>query len=74
VSIARECDLCGGLFKPAVGAVTLEVYVDCDDDGESNSWSDVELCVPCSKRLLALISPALEGFANITEEKGGSAK
>jgi hypothetical protein len=64
MSIARECDLCGDLFKPKAGDISIgNLYrkKDADEDGNSESWSDIDFCHKCSGRLMELIKPALDG-------------
>jgi len=59
MSWASECDLCGAFFKPGHGAVHMEaIYVE-RADGKSNSWSNLDFCLTCSKKLLDVIGPAL---------------
>lgn len=61
MSMAHECDLCGALFRNAKGVVTIiEMSADTDDKGNGESWSEIDFCLSCSEKLLALIRPALD--------------
>lgn len=60
MSQAADCDVCGTLFKPTPGTIHIaEINIATVVDGEFDSWSELDLCVTCSERLLAVIKPAL---------------
>lgn len=60
MSHANECDACGALFADAPGAVHIDtIHVATGTDGASDSWSELDFCINCSERLLAVIKPAL---------------
>ncbi len=64
MSDARQCDLCGKLFQPLPGAVSIgEISVlTKSKKGLSDTWSEIDFCAPCSKTILKLIGPALDGL------------
>lgn len=59
MSIAHQCDVCNRLFREAANQVTLDVYVRTDSE-TSNSWSGVDLCGTCSRKVLGIIGDALD--------------
>lgn len=59
MSDARKCDRCETFFSPEPGAVGLDVHIDTDAEGSCTSWSDIDLCKPCGRLLLALIAACL---------------
>lgn len=61
VSAANKCDRCATFFEHEFGIVVLDVAVGAED-GTLNNWSDVDLCKPCGKEVLAVIAVALEGL------------
>ena len=71
MTAARQCDICGTLFRPAPGAVSLEVHVatrvDRGGTVYSQGWDGVDCCPDCSAKVLAVIKPALDGFEDLTE-------
>lgn len=64
MSRASECDVCGAVTKSkdSVGTIALDVHIVSDTDGTSRGWSDVELCLSCSKKVIAIIKSALSGY------------
>lgn len=65
MSIARECDRCGALFKPIRGCLTIgELHVTTGVDERkatihSESWSELDFCPGCSKIVREAIGEAI---------------
>ena len=63
MSSARKCDKCGSLFEATHGCLTLgEVCVMSRKPPSMATWSDADFCLKCSKDILVLIGPALQGI------------
>lgn len=61
MSMASECDLCGALFKGAIGDVTIIELGVRDHEGNCETWSELDFCATCSAKVLGIIRPALDG-------------
>lgn len=59
MSDASKCDRCGVFFEAEPGTVSLDVRINTKDDGAADGWTDIDLCKPCGKLVVALIAPAL---------------
>src|SRR5438045_1919841 len=62
MSLARECDLCGDLFVWSKGNASIDVSIAATKNGVSRTWSAIDFCAGCSKKLLDLIAPSMNGL------------
>lgn len=61
MSDAKKCDRCGGMYEIEKGVVGLEVHIakSAGDKAIWDSWSEVDFCPDCSKRVLEAIGKAI---------------
>lgn len=67
MSLAHECDVCGRMYGPTIGAISIDLNVFTKDEGDGTmtGWSGVDLCVECSKDVLRIVRPALNNFPEL---------
>lgn len=53
----RTCDRCDDEFQPELGCLSIDVnfYTDVDT---RQGWSEIDLCLSCSKPIIEQIRPA----------------
>lgn len=74
MSMARECDRCGVLFKAAPGCVTVDLGVVvpvAGNDVLEQNWPEIELCLECSGPVVAHLKGACDGFDDVVAGKEG---
>lgn len=66
MSIAHECDRCGHKYKETVGTSQLDFSIGlADQEGSFQGWSDIDLCVECTKKVAAILKPACQDFDEV---------
>lgn len=65
MSIAAKCDRCGTVFEWEKGCLTIEamhvVRKPSPDGNKTTSWSEIDFCLPCSRKVLDAIGAAIQG-------------
>lgn len=60
MSLAKECDRCGELYKLVPGALSiLELGICRDAQGVMDTWSGIDFCPTCSESVRAAIGEAI---------------
>lgn len=57
MSAARKCDLCGTLFEPELGCLSVDLNLYLDPEIQQG-WSDIDLCLPCAEPVLTHLRDA----------------